>query len=98
MATVEISDAATPAVLFDTLAVLQSAGANDPNVARGATAITVTTAAVPAGSVTFSGTGFTFDAAGRPTGGTVTGVSEPFYRPPPPGLVRVPASPASRCL
>ena len=79
MATVRNADTATLGRLFDSLSVLQSAGPDNPRVSRGETWIVVDPGIFVSGP-TFTGTGFTFDAAGRPTGGTVTEVRVPQFK------------------
>ncbi len=79
MATVTNADGATLGRLFDSLSVLQSTGPDSPRVSRAATYIVVDPNPFASGP-TFTGTGFTFDAAGRPTGGTVTAAHVPWYK------------------
>ena len=79
MATVRNADTATLGRLFNSLSVLQSAGPDSPRVSRGETRIGLDPGTFVSGP-TFTGTGFSFDAAGRPTGGTVTGVHVPGYK------------------
>ena len=79
MATVTNADGAALGRLFDSLSVLQTAGPDSPRVSRAATYIVVDPNPFASGP-TFTGTGFTFDAAGRPTGGTVTGAHVPWYK------------------
>jgi hypothetical protein len=79
MATVWNADTATLGRLFDSLSALQSAGPDSPGVSRGETRIVVGPGIFVSGP-TFTGTGFAFDAAGRPTGGTVTEVGVPWYK------------------
>lgn len=67
--------------LIDSLSSLRSAGPDDPGVGRTATLIALgaNNSPGPSGPV-FTGTGFTFDAAGRPTGGTVIGFDAPGFK------------------
>ena len=91
MATVTNADGATLGRLFDSLSVLQSAGPDSPRVSRAATYIVVDPNPFASGP-TFTGTGFTFDAAGRPTGARSPRSGCRSSRSSP-----VTASPASRC-